>query len=70
MKLIESYAQNSIDNERLSDLSVLDIESDFEKVVDIVMDFDPSVIYVFQPFFFFFLSSLRVCVQIVLLEYC
>ncbi len=64
MKLIENYARNSINNERLSDLSVLDIESDFEidfeKVVDIVTDFDPTVIYLFQPFLFFFLSSLRV----------
>ena len=60
MKLIENYARNSIDNERLSDLSVLNIERDFEKVVDIVTDFDLSVIYLFQYFLFFFLSSLRV----------
>ena len=60
MKLIENYARNSIDNERFSDLSVLNIERDFEKVVDIVTDFDLSVIYLFQYFLFFFLSSLRV----------
>jgi hypothetical protein len=39
MKLIKNYAQNSMSDERLSDLSVLAIERDFqidfEKVVDV-----------------------------------
>jgi hypothetical protein len=34
MKLIKNYARNSMRDERLSDLSVLAIERDFEKVVD------------------------------------
>jgi hypothetical protein len=37
MKLIENYARNFIDNERLTDPSVLDIERDFEKVVGIIL---------------------------------
>jgi hypothetical protein len=39
MKLIKTYARNSMGNERLSDLSILAIEKefimDFEKVVDV-----------------------------------